>query len=170
MNATLQDAVDHLISSYHHGYQLVLLFDYDGTLVEFRARPVQAKLPSGTRHHLEALSSLPRVTVGVVSGRELGELERMVGLPDLFYAGTDGLELEFHHQTVMHPLVEHSRQLLARVGSALKPVLEQFPGAWLERKRFGLALHYRQLDPRSESALQDRAERELNSWEDGCTW
>lgn len=164
MNSALHDAVEHLISGYLHGSQLVLLFDYDGALAEFRTRPVEAELPPSTRHDLETLASLPRVTVGVISGRELAELERVVGLADLYYAGTDGLELEFHHETITHPLVQHSRQLLAQVAIALNPVIQRFPGAWLERKRFGLAVHYRQLDPQAESEIERRTKRVLHGW------
>jgi len=166
MNATLPDALEHMLFMYHGGQQLVLLFDYDGALVEFRTRPRDAELPPQTRDHLAALADLPRVTVGVISGRELGELERLVGLPDLFYAGTDGLELEFERTTVTHPLIQHSRQLLAQVAGSLKPVIQNFPGTWLERKSFGLALHYRLLDPESEPRFQDSALRDLNAWED----
>lgn len=166
MDTTLHDAVEHMIVRYHHGYQLVLLFDYDGTLVECRARPVQAKLPQTARHDLESLADLPRVTVGVVSGRELSELERMVGLPDLFYAGTDGLELELHRSRIVHPLVQHCAPLLAEVATRLKAVIQQFPQAWLERKPFGFTLHYQDLDPAAKSALQSRVEHELSAWGD----
>ncbi|HEY3967743.1 MAG TPA: trehalose-phosphatase [Planctomycetaceae bacterium] len=165
MNDSLHDALERMRAMYRRGHQLALLFDYDGSLTEFTARPAQATMPPATRRRLEALATLPGVTLGVISGRELDELERLVGIPDLFYAGTDGLELEYKRQTVTHPLVQHSIQLIGQIAGALERVLRDFPAAWLERKHFGLTLHYRQLDSQLVPELQSRVDRELKPWE-----
>jgi trehalose-phosphatase len=166
MNESLHDALGQMIGSYHRGDHLVLLFDYDGALTEFVPRPWQAMLPPVTRCQLDELAHLPRVTVGVISGRELDELEGMVGLPELYYAGTDGLELQYQGATVTHPLVKHCRKLVLEVGKAIEGVLRDYPAAWLERKRFGLTVHFRQLDQQLVGALQRRIETELGAWGD----
>ena len=81
MNGPLQGVLEWMLTQYRSDLQLVLLFDYDGTLAEFADDPSQALLPPATRRALEVLSTQPRVTVGVLSGRELEELKRMVNLP-----------------------------------------------------------------------------------------
>jgi len=106
------------------------------------------------------------VTVGVISGRELDELEGMVGLPGLYYAGSDGLELDYQGATVTHPLVQHGRRLVVEVNKAMELVLRDFPAVWLERKRFGLTVHFRQLDSDLVAVLQSRIDTELAFWED----
>jgi trehalose-phosphatase len=166
MNESLRDALREMIEAYHRGEQLVLLFDYDGALTEFAARPSQAMLPPVTRCQLDELATLPRVTVGVISGRELDELEGLVGLPELYYAGSDGLELDYHGTTVTHPLVQHGRKLVIEVAKAMDRVLRDFPAAWLERKRFGLTVHFRELDPQLVAVLISRIDAELAAWGD----
>jgi trehalose-phosphatase len=164
MNDSLNDSLEQMVAQYRRGQQLVLLFAYDGALTDLSVRPWQATLPPATRRTLSGLTALPRVTVGVISGRELDELKSLVGLQDIFYAGTDGLELDFHGQTVCHPLVHHSIQLVSRVARALEPHLHDFPTAWLERKQFGLSVHYRRLDPQIVPLLHSRVEQALADW------
>jgi trehalose-phosphatase len=104
--------------------------------------------------------------LGVLSGRELEELKRMVNVPGLFYAGTDGLELEFQGRLVAHPLVWHSADFVVQVADALEPRVAAFPAAWVERKRFGLTVHYRQLDAELVPELLEAVEQQLEAWQD----
>lgn len=166
MNDSLPDALEWAVSQYASGSRLALLFDYDGALTEFAETPDRARLAPETSRAIEDLVARPGVIVGVISGRELGELKQMVGIPGLFYAGTCGLELEFRDRTVTHPLVQHSLRLLAEVAAALEPHVSEFPDAWIERKRFGLTVHYRKLDPQVAARLHGRIESELAHWGD----
>ncbi|HTI51325.1 MAG TPA: trehalose-phosphatase [Planctomycetaceae bacterium] len=164
MNKAIQRVLKQMIERYRCGDHLVVLLDYDGALTEFASRPWQATLPAVTRCQLDSLAELPRVTVGVIGGRELCVLEGMVGLPELYYAGSDGLELDYHGRTVRHPLAEQGRQLVTEVAGELERVLRDFPAAWLERKRFGLAVHYRELDRTLTAVLRNRVGEELAPW------
>lgn len=166
MNDSLPDALDWTVSQYTNGSRLALLFDYDGVLTEFVQDPREAKLLTRTGQSLENLASRPGVVVGVISGRELAELKRLVAIPGLFYAGTDGLELEYQGETTTHPLIQHSCPLLAEVARALGEHVREFPDAWLERKHFGLTVHYRKLDPLVAARLHGRVEAELARWGD----
>lgn len=166
MNDSLPDALDWAVSQYTTGSRLALLFDYDGVLAEFTDSPDQATLAPGTSRDLEHLAAHPGVIVGVISGRELAELKRLVGIPGLFYAGTSGLELEYDGRTTTHPLVTHSLRLLADVAAALEPHVDEFADAWLERKHFGLTVHYRKLESQVAARLCGRVESELTRWGD----
>lgn len=164
MNDSLHEALEQAIARHRHGSGLVLLFDYDGTLVDYSDHPAAATLTPETRQNLAALALLPGVTVGVISGRELEELKRMIGLAGLFYAGTDGLELEYQGEVVTHPLAWHCTDLVTRVSDALGPFVRAFPTASLECKKFGLTVHFRRLDPQLASLLQDGLEQHLAPW------
>jgi trehalose-phosphatase len=121
--------------------RLGVLTDVDGTISPFAERPEEAQVEPRARDALRALTE--RVTiVGVVSGRDLDDLERMIGLDGLYYSGGHGLSWRFgalsgHAEgaEVFAPLVEPAAtELAARLAG--QPVR-------LERKRFGLAIHYR---------------------------
>jgi trehalose-phosphatase len=145
---------------------LVLLFDYDGTLTDFTDHPAEARLTDELSRVLGAVARLPGVTAGVISGRALDDLKQMVNVPGLCYAGTSGLEIEYDGTTITHPLVAHSTKLVGEVATALEVALREFPGAWVERKPFGITVHYREVDGKLVSCLLEELERVLSRWSD----
>ncbi|HCK80490.1 MAG TPA: hypothetical protein DIC59_03365, partial [Candidatus Competibacteraceae bacterium] len=54
--------LERLVSDSRRGGRLVLVFDYDGTLVPFAAYPDLARLDPAVRNILARLAALPRVT------------------------------------------------------------------------------------------------------------
>jgi trehalose-phosphatase len=72
---------------------VLLLLDYDGTLTPIVSTPQDALLESGARDILERLSELPGVTVAIVSGRSLKQLDELVGIPGIVLAGNHGYEV-----------------------------------------------------------------------------
>src|SRR5579884_2335438 len=92
-----------LVAAHHTGEKLVLLFDYDGTLTPFAEFPWLAKLTPRMRDLLAQLAALPRVYLGVVSGRRLDDVMQMVGLPGLYYGGLSGIELNLKGISLIHP-------------------------------------------------------------------
>ena len=72
---------------------LILLADLDGTLAPIVDRPEAARLPRRTHRILTRLARHPRARVGIVSGRGLTELQRLVRVPSAAYAGCHGLEV-----------------------------------------------------------------------------
>jgi trehalose 6-phosphate phosphatase len=166
MALTLEEDLRWAVSQYFLGEWLLLLFDYDGTLAEFADAPGRALLPPATRVVLSTLAAQPRVRVGIISGRELDELKRMVGLPGLFYAGTSGLECDLNGEMATHPLAPHSVGMLDALQTALEGQCRGFCGAWLERKRFGLTVHFRELEAADAPLLLEDLENELARWGD----
>jgi trehalose-phosphatase len=166
MTCTLQDHLEWAVEQYLAGNWLLLLFDYDGTLADFADIPPHAILPPPTRVVLATLAAQPRVRVGIISARELDDLKCMVGLPGLFYAGSSGLECDLNGEITTHPLVQHSCRFVAELGAAIEPHLRDFPGAWLERKRFGLTVHFREVRAQGIPFLHDRLQDELARWGD----
>lgn len=140
-----QTLLQHLIVAYWRGERLVLAFDYDGTLTPLAAHPNLAHLDDALRNVLAQLAALPRVTVGIVSGRGLDNLIGMVGLNQLYYGGTCGLELDLRGERVIAAEAAQTNHLFAKLLAAVETRLLDYPGAWVEQKPFGFTLHYRQL-------------------------
>ncbi|MBU4399118.1 MAG: trehalose-phosphatase, partial [Planctomycetes bacterium] len=123
MNPSIEDALEALRVLYLDGGALVLLLDYDGTLTPIVARPELAILASDTRRLLAQLAALPRVHVGVVSGRKLEEVRALVDLPGIYYAGAAGMELDLNGKRIVHPRAEEAEaaaaELIARLTEAV---------------------------------------------------
>ncbi|HEY2253846.1 MAG TPA: trehalose-phosphatase [Planctomycetaceae bacterium] len=154
MNASLCGPFRQLLDARRGGRELLLLFDYDGTLAPFSPLPSQALMPPRARRAIESLARLPGVHVGIISGRQLSDLKAIVGIDGLFLGGTNGLELDFRGLLVRHPRAAASLSALGRLHDSFAESVPRFPGAWLERKQLGFTLHYRQVDRRRHVTLR----------------
>lgn len=69
----------------------MVFLDYDGTITPIVARPDLAVMSEDMRVVLNALAV--RSILVVISGRERGEVERLVGLDRIIYAGCHGFDI-----------------------------------------------------------------------------
>ena len=124
------------------GRRPVLFLDYDGTLTPIVSRPELARIDGDMRELVREASQ--SITVAVVSGRDLDDVRQLVGLDNIVYAGSHGFDirgpagLQIEHDVgsdAVPALDAAERQLQV----ALKPV----EGAQIERKKFSIAVHYR---------------------------
>jgi trehalose-phosphatase len=167
VTGALAGAAARLAAARRAGSLLALVLDYDGTLTPLVAHPDLACLDPRVRELLRRLAACPGVAVGVLSGRTLDDVREKVGLPGLYYGGTSGLELDLRGRVVVPPAAEAGRPLIGRLAEQLEVVAVGCPGAWVERKSFGLTLHYRAaplphrltLLAQASEVLQQQAER-----------
>jgi trehalose-phosphatase len=160
----LHSAREQLLARYGRGHKLVLLFDYDGTLVPLAPRPHLARLAPERRRLLKLLARYPRLVVGIISGRQIEDLANLVGLPALYYSGTSGLELALGGVRIEHPEAAKGRALIAEVVPRLEAIAARYPGVWVEHKSLGIALHYFSVAGPQQEALRAEAELVLHSW------
>ena len=158
------DALDRLVSAYRCEQILLMLFDYDGTLVPTTEHPRNACLGSETRRILELLSRTPRVRVGIVSGRAIDDLKTIVGIKGIDYVGTCGLELELNQVAVVPRAAIQAGAQVPQLAGQLKTVISDFPNAWIEQKPLGLTVHYRHVHPDHVQPLRLRVTALLEPW------
>jgi alpha,alpha-trehalase len=123
----------------------VFFLDYDGTLTPIVDRPDMAILSDAMRETLRKLAQ--RYFVAVISGRDLHDVQDLVRLDTLFYAGSHGFRIagpgDWRHES------EHGTEFLPtldQVERELRVGIEGIPGALVERKRLSIAVHYRLVD------------------------
>ncbi len=133
---------------------VILLSDLDGTLAPIRNRPDGVRLPATSRRILARLARHPRCRVGIVSGRGLAQLKRLVRVPDAAYAGCHGLEIAWRSVHFRHPVAVALLPLLRRVTRQLRRATTGRPGVRVEPKGLTVSLHYRLADPRIVPALR----------------
>lgn len=120
-----------------------VFLDYDGVLAEIVADPAAAVLAPGRRAVVARLAA--RCCVAVVSGRDLRDVRDLVGLDGLVYAGSHGFDLDLHGAPAPDLGAEAYLPALDDAERTLTRVLGPVPGAWVERKRFAVAVHLRQV-------------------------
>jgi trehalose 6-phosphate phosphatase len=125
--------------------KLAVFLDYDGTLTPIVERPEDALLDRGIRQTLRDLAK--HCTVAVISGRDLKDLQNLVGLNGIFYAGSHGFEIsgpQGRHSE--HQWGKEFLPTLDRAEQSLRDRLEKkIQGVQVERKKFSIAVHYRRV-------------------------
>lgn len=123
----------------------VLCFDFDGTLAAIVDDPDAAVLVDGARTVLARLAAA--CPVAVISGRDLDDVRRRVALDGLWYAGNHGFELQGPHgEDHEHGAARNALPALEHAAADLQDRLARIPGAMMERKRFAITVHHRNVD------------------------
>jgi len=118
---------------------IVLFLDFDGTLAPLRRRPQDVMpLSLPLRLLLDRLCRIRPIHVHVISGRTLADLRRLVPVAGVHLLGLHGYEGR------MSGRMPRERRLLARVKDMLERNLPMTKRIWIEDKKLGLAIHYRE--------------------------
>ncbi len=139
--------------------RVLLLCDYDGTLTPIVDRPELAQLSEQTRGLLEVLAHRHHFTVGIISGRALYDIKRMVNLGGIIYAGNHGLEVEGPAISWINPVAEEMRPVFRLMHQVLSRTLATVRGALVEDKGLTLSVHYRMVDEDKSIEVKNVFER-----------
>jgi trehalose 6-phosphate phosphatase len=130
--------------------ELAVFLDYDGTLTPIVDDPDAALIPPATRATIAALAE--ETLVAIVSGRDLDDVRAKVGVPGIAYAGSHGFDI-LHPDGTRHQLATAHVEVLDAAERVLLDRLADAPGSRVERKRFAIAVHDRQV---SDPAVRER--------------
>ncbi len=126
------------------GRQLALFLDYDGTLTPIVARPELAVMSDAMREVVRHLAI--HCPVAIVSGRDRVDVQHLVRLDALYYAGSHGFDIAGPQGVpIQHRVGEHVIPILNATEAALKRDLGHIEGVLIERKTFSIAVHVRQI-------------------------
>ena len=136
------------------GRRPVVFLDYDGTLTPIVRRPEDADLSGNTQQIIRRLAA--NCVVGIVSGRDLPDVRQRVGIEQLYYAGSHGFDIAGPEgRRREHP---EGRQRLPEIDQAekdLQKALSHIDGCRVERKKFAVAVHYREVAADDVPAVEE---------------
>ena len=137
--------------------EIFVFLGFDGTLAEIAPTPADVLFSEPRRRWLQDFHSLPGCSVGIVSGRPIDELRRLIGLEQIYYVGCHGLEWAapdgtFNRSWPNRVIVDTLRSLREE----LRRALADADGIIVEDKGIALALHFRRAD--GDTALAARQE------------
>ena len=130
-----------------------LFLDYDGTLTPIVKRPEDALLSDEMRAALEKLAE--HFPVAIVTGRDKEDVESLVGIEHLIYAGSHGYIITGPDELFMeHPDSKSIIPRLDKIEKELKRRLENnTEGTQIDRKRYAIGVHYRNARPEDEATV-----------------
>jgi len=132
---------------------VILLLDYDGTLVPIAKRPELAILPPDMRALLKSLAR--RFLVAIISGRSLGEVKKLVGVKGIYYVGNHGLEIDGPRTKLLRSEAKRIRPFIAEICTRLRKNLGVISGAIIEDKGLTASIHYRLVVRRELPSLKN---------------
>ncbi len=139
-----------------------IFLDYDGTLTPIVDRPEDAVLPTRRRRILERLGQ--RFPTTLVSGRSREDVFGFVKLRGLNYAGSHGFDIwgaEGAADSLRHEVAGDLVPHVEAVTRELKEELAEIEGAFVEPKRFTVAVHYRLLADEERRRVEEAIDTAL---------
>ncbi|MDJ0896025.1 MAG: trehalose-phosphatase [Alphaproteobacteria bacterium] len=122
--------------------RVAVFLDYDGTLTPIVARPELAVLADDMRTTIKGLAEC--CSVLVVSGRERSDVERLVGLGEVIFAGCHGFDIAGPSGTqIQHEEGAAYVPVVTQAASELRGQLASVEGVIVEHKTYDVAVHYR---------------------------
>ncbi|NEM97907.1 trehalose-phosphatase [Pontibacter burrus] len=119
-----------------------VFLDYDGCLTPIVQRPEQAVLAEEMRDTLQKLAKV--CFVAIVSGRDRANVQQLVKLDELYFAGSHGFDISGPGN--LHTEPGGATEVLSALDAAeqeLKSESQTIAGVLVERKRYAIAVHYR---------------------------
>ena len=137
-----------------------IFLDYDGTLTPIVSHPENALLSDSMRQALQAL--ILQAPVAILSGRDLDDVRQRVNIGAIVYAGSHGFDIA-GPRGLRKEMATEFLPKLDMVEKELGTQLVGIAGADVERKRFSIAAHYRNVSesdvPKVERAMSAMAAR-----------
>lgn len=143
----------------------LVFLDFDGTLAPIANTPDEAGLANDMRELLQRFSQ--QYPTAVVSGRDTSGVQQKVGLSNIHYAGSHGYEIvgpgHYHHENA------EAQKLIPVLDELEKEIAEELTeieGVELERKKYALAVHFRNVPHDKEGDLKATVKNVATTFKD----
>ncbi|NQU73421.1 MAG: trehalose-phosphatase, partial [Candidatus Omnitrophica bacterium] len=139
----LSRAWDKICSDIKTAGHIFLALDYDGTLTPIVKKPGLALLSKTTKKKLVNINRSRRFTVGIISGRAIDDIQKKVGIKNIYYGGNHGLEIRGPGMRFVSPGSKRIKSFMRFFERELSKKLKHIKGAFVENKGLTLSVHYR---------------------------
>ncbi len=147
-----------------NGKKPAIFLDYDGTLTPIVKRPDDAVLSDEMRQTLKKLAE--KFVVAIVTGRDKEDVESLVGLEELIYAGSHGYIITGPDELFMeHPDSKKIIPQLDEIEKEVEKALEDTTkGTQVDRKRYAIGIHYRNARPEDKEVVYQTVDEMLEKY------
>ncbi|KAL2540077.1 Trehalose-phosphate phosphatase A [Abeliophyllum distichum] len=152
------------------GKRIALFLDYDGTLSPIVDNPDHAFMSNAMRATVRNVAKY--FPTAIISGRSRDKVYEFVGLTELYYAGSHGMDIVGPARPISNNYVNCIRStdvqgkevnlfqpaseflpMIDEVFRSLVAVTEDIVGAKVENNRFCISVHYRNVDEKSWTTI-----------------
>lgn len=155
--ASSEEEIAVILGRVHPGARLILLLDYDGTLVPFAGTPELAAPDEELKLLLKELTKRPNTEVHLLSGRTRETLDKWLGDLRIHLHAEHGYWSRAEASGAWNAISDVSPKWKEEILPLFERFREETPGALIEEKAAGLAWHFRLTD----AELGDRQAKRL---------
>ena len=137
----------------------VLMLDFDGVISPIVKIPSRARVSPVARRALAAC--VEKMPVAIISGRTLSDIEKRVGLRNVIYAGSHGLEWKVNGRVRRKRIAPKTLSAFETARRALLYNAKLFPSLFIEDKRHSVAFGYRSLSKKQATQFRDGANKTI---------
>jgi len=141
------------------GREPVFFLDYDGTLSPIVERPELAVISDEMKDAVKRLAD--KYKVAIVSGRSRKDVEKLVGIKDIVYAGNHGFNIKGPGISMMHPEGEKAIGMISELAAKFSEKLKDIPGILIENKEFSVAVHFRLVEDKFLDRIEETVEEQM---------
>ncbi|XVF54976.1 hypothetical protein PTKIN_Ptkin05aG0223800 [Pterospermum kingtungense] len=146
------------ITNFAKGKRIALFLDYDGTLSPIVDNPDCAFMSIDMRAAVEKVAKY--FPTAIISGRSRDKVYEFVGLTDLYYAGSHGMDImgpvrlssntdkQGKEVNLFQPASEFL-PMIDEVFNSLVNITKEIKGAKVENNKFCVSVHYRNVDEKN---------------------
>lgn len=162
------------ISQIAKGKKIALFLDYDGTLSNIVDNPDCAFMSEDMRSAVKNVAKC--FPTAIISGRSRDKVHKFVGLNELYYAGSHGMDIKStaksgvssaHPNCIRSTDKEGKEVILFQPASEFLPMIEEvhtslieaasdIRGATVENNKFCVSVHYRNVDEKDWGTIWQR--------------
>ncbi|KAG2715637.1 hypothetical protein I3843_03G089500 [Carya illinoinensis] len=170
------------IANHAKGKRIALFLDYDGTLSPIVDNPDCAFMSDAMRAAVKRVAKY--FPTAIISGRSRDKVYEFVGLTELYYAGSHGMDIigpvreniSDDHPNCIRSMDEQGKEvnLFQPAGEFLPMINEVFGslvectkdirGAKVENNKFCISVHYRNVDEKSWTVVAQRVDDVLKDY------
>jgi trehalose-phosphatase len=157
MSQVISPALRDALEAFARQESILIALDFDGTLAPLVDDPEASRMIAPARQALEKLTTMPGVTIAIVTGRAIDSVKRVAEpFNEWFLVGSHGIEVLSPGEVTKY---ETPWLVPGDLIKNFETVVAAHPGTRLEQKPFGLALHTRgveeQLARHAEAAAHE---------------
>ncbi|KAK1366671.1 Trehalose 6-phosphate phosphatase [Heracleum sosnowskyi] len=160
------------LTSYAKDKKVVLFLDYDGTLSPIVDNPDEAYMSNNMRLAVQNVAKY--FPTAIISGRSRDKVLEFVGLTELYYAGSHGMDImgpvspstNTHENCVRSTEKQGKEVKLYQPASEFLPMIDEIyrslveitkeiEGSTVENNRFCVSVHYRNVEEKSWTTIAE---------------
>ncbi len=140
------EIVDKILDDYHNATKIIILVNYDGTLVPYVKNPNEAPPSDDLLELIENLNKKDKTDIVIISGRSKDQLGAWLGNVQVNLTAEHGVWIREANEKEWKLFKPLSNEWKEEILPILEMYTDRLPGSFIEEKEYSVSWHYHKSD------------------------